>query len=907
MIVTLLRHEGMRSVSLPEQIKGQYWIKDLALSGDESDFMCVEAINNQWIVKSNNKAFLIGKNKEKVKEAVLLPFNLYAGYHKKTEEPFYLFVEPVTEDRKTYTKYLIASVNEISIGRKPENLICFKNHTVSSEHAKLISQGDGWKIIDLDSTNGTFINGYRIKGECELNPGDMIYIMGMKIIIGKGFISINNPDGLVSLAQGIFTPYVPQMMSNEISDDEYEDDFFYRSPRFKRDFSTKEIDIDSPPATQSGNETPVILAIGPSITMGLTSVISAFYAVSSAMESGRIESAIPSIAMSGSMFIGTVLWPIISRRYEKKRRLERESLRQFRYKNYLESISAEITKEKDRQKEILNENYLSVDQCKDIILNKKSMLWEREFGQNDFLKLRIGVGSKKAAINYNYSGRRFVMSDDNLQEEMLALCEKPCLIDNVPIEISLFDDYISGVVGDNDKVFNFAKGIILQLSTYYSYDEFKLVFLINDKQLKKMNTIKWIPHVWSDDRSIRFIATDTSEMKDISLCLENELKKRQNSDEKNRKRETYYLVLAFDRNLALKSDVVKMILSQDENLNFGMICFYDSVKDLPKECSTVVELKNNSGYIYNKLDMTGEKVIFNPDIFVVDDLKKVNISLANTILDNKIQSYNLPKVLTFLEMYGVGKVEHLNALTRWKENNPVESLGVPVGVDVFGDIFTLDLHEKYQGPHGLIAGMTGSGKSEFIMTFILSLSLNYHPYEVAFILIDYKGGGMAKAFEKLPHTAGIITNLDGSAVNRSLASIESELSRRQELFLQLASKLGESNIDIYKYQKLYRDGVVDEPLQHLFIISDEFAELKSQRPEFMSQLISAARIGRSLGVHLILATQKPSGVVDDQIWSNSKFKVCLKVQDRSDSMEMIKRPDAAELSDTGRFYLPILC
>ena len=104
---------------------------------------------------------------------------------------------------------------------------------------------------------------------------------------------------------------------------------------------------------------------------------------------------------------------------------------------------------------------------------------------------------------------------------------------------------------------------------------------------------------------------------------------------------------------------------------------------------------------------------------------------------------------------------------------------------------------------------------------------------------------------------------------------------------------------------MYRDKVVTEPVPHLFIISDEFAELKTQQPEFMEQLISAARIGRSLGVHLILATQKPSGVVDDQIWSNSKFRVCLKVQDRSDSMDMLKRAEAAELVDTGRFYLQV--
>ena len=207
--------------------------------------------------------------------------------------------------------------------------------------------------------------------------------------------------------------------------------------------------------------------------------------------------------------------------------------------------------------------------------------------------------------------------------------------------------------------------------------------------------------------------------------------------------------------------------------------------------------------------------------------------------------------------------------------------------------------------------MTGSGKSEFIISYIVSMAINYHPYEVSFVLIDYKGGGLAGVFEnketgfKLPHLAGTITNLDTIEMSRSLASIQSELRKRQRLFNEARDKLNESTIDIYKYQSLYRKGLVEKPISHLFIISDEFAELKDQQPDFMDQLISTARIGRSLGVHLILATQKPAGVVNDQIWSNSRFRVCLKVQDKSDSMDMIKVPDAAELKNPGRFYLQV--
>ena len=262
-------------------------------------------------------------------------------------------------------------------------------------------------------------------------------------------------------------------------------------------------------------------------------------------------------------------------------------------------------------------------------------------------------------------------------------------------------------------------------------------------------------------------------------------------------------------------------------------------------------------------------------------------------------------------MEKVGKVEQLNILNRWNTNDATTSLKAEVGVSEDGDLMYLDLHEKYHGPHGLIAGMTGSGKSEFIITYILSMCINYSPDDVAFILIDYKGGGLAGAFENkvtginLPHLAGTITNLDKAEMDRTLVSINSELKRRQTLFNEARDNLGESTIDIYKYQRFFKEGRLKEAIPHLFIICDEFAELKSQQPDFMDNLISVARIGRSLGVHLILATQKPSGVVNDQIWSNTKFRVCLKVQDEADSKEMLKRPEAASLKQTGRFYLQV--
>ena len=179
--------------------------------------------------------------------------------------------------------------------------------------------------------------------------------------------------------------------------------------------------------------------------------------------------------------------------------------------------------------------------------------------------------------------------------------------------------------------------------------------------------------------------------------------------------------------------------------------------------------------IYDPEDTSGAFRAVRTDVAFDGDARDLAVQLANTELDTMSAAFVLPDAVSFLELHGVGKVEHLETRSRAgkRKSNPALSLEAAVGIGSNGERLVLDVHEKRHGPHGLIAGMTGSGKSEFIMTYILSLAVTYAPDEVAFVLIDYKGGGMANAFADLPHVAGTVTNLDGAAVNRSLVSIQS--------------------------------------------------------------------------------------------------------------------------------------
>ena len=912
MLLTLLDKNNSFDYVLPKKVSGKYIIDTINDNGKVIPLIAVEENDGRWFLKSNKSAFLKDSKNNLVLKIELEPFSVYKIF-KSDSTTALLFTQSPSEETYKFTKYIVSS-EIIKIGRSNDSSICFSNKLVSANHCYIKYDKSGnATVVDTNSSNGTYVNGQKIK-EKNLKKGDVIYIMGLKIIYNGKILSFNNPNGSVNIDSNSFVKFKKQIPESIITDelDDFEEkseykDIFYRSPRFKNDVEKREFKIDSPPNSNNREEIPLMYMLGPAITMGMTSVLTGAITVQNVIRNGGdIMSAMPTLLMSFSMLTGTVLWPILTKRYEKKKRIENEKVRQEKYKKYIEEVRLDIKSECEKQSRILLANNIPIEECIDRIEHRKINLWERTINHSDFAKVRLGIGNLPLNAEFKYQEKKFTIEEDNLVDELYNLIDEPKVLKSVPITLSLLEEKVTGIIGHRKLVKELTKSIILQLISLQGYDELKLIFLYDEEEENDWAFAKWLPHSWNEDNNIRFIGTNIKDIKEISANIEKVISERKLLNDNEKEELTpHYIVFSMSKSLGVKAEFIKSILNEKRDLGFSVVTLYDEIKNLPKECSKVIEVSSTEAKMYDKDDISGKYIEFKMDNILEKDYKELAINLANIKLDIDSNNYSLPEMLTFLEMFKVGKIEHLNVLERWKENDPTKTIETEVGVDTMGEPFKLDLHEKFHGPHGLVAGMTGSGKSEFIMTFILSLAVNYHPDEVAFILIDYKGGGMANAFTKLPHLAGTITNLDGAAVKRSLISIQSELKRRQAVFSQASKETGISNIDIYKYQKLYREGKVREPLQHLFMISDEFAELKTQQPEFMEQLISAARIGRSLGVHLILATQKPAGVVDDQIWSNSKFRVCLKVQEKADSMDMIKRPDAAEIAETGRFYLQV--
>lgn len=918
MKVSLLQNKKMITIALPKTVSGQYWLEDIDANENNGRIVSIEANNGNWYLKSNRYIRVLDSNGAGADNIILEENYFYRLLSVKTHEDMFIFTEPDTTDRLIFKKYATQAKINLTIGRDDKNSIVYKNSFVSSRHATLSFDGvDSWTISDEDSTNGTYINNEKLQGTKLLYPGDVVNILGLKIIIGNKFFAINNPDNNVRVSTQYLVAVKKQEIKTSDSTKSYSSPVrsYYRPPKFKRGLTTFKLKVDAPPAKIKDDEMPIAFVLGPSMTMGLASIFTAMSAIVNYFSQDPFErkfiTILPTIAMAVGMLAGTVLWPILSKNNEKKRKIKKEQFRKEKYLEYLNACRQEIQNNCNEQRNILIENNPLISQVATEKTFWEHDLWSREYSDADFLEIRVGQGNIPMDCELSFPQKAFSLEDDDLKTEVERMATEDYSINNVPITHSLKYTKATGIVCKNRKLlFDFVNNILLQISMYQSYDEAKIVLITNTQDESNYQFTKWIPHLWNDDKSIRFIASTQEELKELSIELDKIIDERLDAEEKSEDLiPPHYIIVITNKELSYKCNFVKKILENDKNVGFSLLFAFNELKSLPKECTAVLELTDNVSTIYYKDSITGEKQVFNTELVSQEEALSIAKELSNIELDLNTSNFTLPSMLTFLDMFGVSKIEHLNALTRWNENNPVVSLKTPVGVDTNGDSFILDLHEKFHGPHGLIAGMTGSGKSEFIISYILSLAVNYHPNEVAFILIDYKGGGLTGAFEgdgyKLPHLAGTITNLDGSSIKRSLVSIQSELRSRQASFNEARRIANEGTMDIYKYQQLYRNGVVDKPIPHLFIISDEFAELKAQQPDFMEQLISTARIGRSLGVHLILATQKPSGVVDDQIWSNSRFRVCLKVQDKGDSMDMIKRADAAEIAQTGRFYLQV--
>ena len=592
-----------------------------------------------------------------------------------------------------------------------------------------------------------------------------------------------------------------------------------------------------------------------------------------------------------SMGVGvfTSIFGIINKQKKYKKDLVK---RRDTYLEYIAKKRNEIEAARREELDCLNAQYYSIEQDIEHIENFDPVLFDRISTDEDFLEVYLGRGNVESLRQVDYKKQEKLEVGDDLSSLPEHVAGEYMDIEKAPVVMSLKDANAVGVVGDADSLYSMMKNMIMDIISRQYYGDICIYALLDDN-IGKYNWLRGIKALNSSNGN-RNIVCDQESKNRVFENLYKELSIRK--DEKVHGRFNIIIVM---QDYGIKSHPISKFIEHASELDTVFIFFESKPSLLPLYCSRIIDIfDNESAMIYDSVNKTQKKYFEYeniPDwrvqkaVSILEPVECEEISLAGSLRKN----------ISLFELLGINSVQALNLKERWNSSKIYETMAVPLGVNVKDEIVYLNLHEKFHGPHGLVAGTTGSGKSEILQTFILGAATLFHPYEIGFVIIDFKGGGMVNQFRKLPHLIGAITNIDGKAIDRSLRSIKAELLKRQNLFAQL----NVNHID--KYIKAYKEGQAKVALPHLVIIVDEFAELKAEQPEFMKELVSTARIGRSLGIHLILATQKPSGVVDDQIWTNSKFKLCLKVQNEADSREMLKTPDAASIVQPGRAYLQV--
>lgn len=925
----LLREVELRKLSLPRKVSGQYTLEHLEENGESRPLLRVNARSDGWYIAENSRLQISGGEGRQDGAFREFPLRENALYYlrKDHSENMVLLVEPDRANRGTFSCYRVPEGGVITVGRADFNRICFDHPFVNANrHLQITYESSGAiRVMDCEEAvsehrkSPGYLNTTRIDTELKAQYGDVIFLFGLKIVLGPGFIAVNNPDDqvVVHLERRDYVPFVPTAESEEENDVPAQG-YFSSAPRARREVIYRRFQVEKPPEGLREPDTPWIVMLGPSLTMAMGSLFSSVITINNILStSGSVNSALPSLVTSIVMVMGSAVWPIVGRRVQKRSQIRRAAIASDDYEDYLKQLAQAVEAATLQQKQVLEENNPLLKDCVRMIEESSETLWERSQRHKDFLEVMIGRGDVPLNAEFSYPERGYHSEISQSARDMYALVAGEHLVKDVPITIPLRGAGIVGVIGDRPKIISFTRALLLELTSMHNYEDLKIVFIYNEKEREIWNFVKWIPHLWNNERSVRYLANDPEEVRNISDYI-SRLRTVKTDPQQGASADSYYLIFAADRVLAERAQAIKELYRSPDTVNMTMIALYDERQHLPKACSYVIDLTHDADRARNPdkyqgvavtladyNDITGRSIVCRERIGYDGDLEELFVRMSNIHLDSPATTRQLPTQLTFMEMYALGKPEHLDLTRRWKEHDAVTTLAASIGIDADAYPITLDIHEKAHGPHGVIAGMTGSGKSEFIISYLASLAVNYSPEDVAFVLIDFKGGGMADIFKNLPHTAGLITNLDGNELRRSFLAIEHELEKRQKLFKEISEQKKISNIDIYKYQKLRKADSTLRPLPHLVIVSDEFAELKQQHGDFMAQLIRIARIGRSLGVHLILATQKPDGVVDEQIKSNIRFKICLKVQDKSDSQGMIGRPDATLITNPGRFYLQV--
>ncbi len=680
---------------------------------------------------------------------------------------------------------------------------------------------------------------------------------------------------------------------------------FNRPPRIQRPLPRREIVLPAPPTPSAPPQRNLLVMLLPGLgmffSMGLMSTL--------AYSQNRNPLMMLPTGLMGIISLVTSLMMYRQQIVGHRRAMAEQ---EQRFDRILGLKLEELDKAREEERRIRLDNDPPIERIAQMVDEDDLRLWERRPEDPDFACARIGVGQVWPSVTLKLPDNMDPLAPR--YPEVCDIHEKRARLADVPVTVNLRQLGSVGIWGDDrQRVLNAMYAMLCYLIAHHAPHELRIALLCDTPDSAAWDWLKWIRHTESLQPELpgRSVAVGKDAAHALLSDLADIARSRTAEEQKGSASEEtplfplHYLLIIDQYSLVKDEAAADYILKNARRAGMTVIVIESDPRDVPDVCRASLQFEpagqaefattGPAPLIYrclpDKLDahQAGE---------LARRLMNRHQARSTTTVANIPTNVRLVDALFAADDKARVSVDEIMVAEKWARRPAEQTWSILLGWKQNKEAVWLNLLEDRDGPHGLVAGTTGAGKSVLLQSMILSLALTHSPAEINFVLIDFKGGSTAEAFRHLPHTISVITNLQGRLVDRSLAILKAEAGRRQKVLQEAGVK------DIATYHAR-QAGL--PPLPRLVIIIDEFAEMAKAMPTFMDEINSLAAIGRSLGMHLILATQKATGVVSDKVWANLKFRVSLRVATASDSRDMLGVPDAALLPSSlpGRGYLRV--
>lgn len=653
------------------------------------------------------------------------------------------------------------------------------------------------------------------------------------------------------------------------------------------------VEIPAPPAYPDPSEQNLWLTILPSVAIGSIVLLGV-------------------VVGGGTASIFVLITPIMlgvlagvtvyAQRLRRRSLEERKETIRIGYLRSLNYKRARLQAAHDAYRALLDISYPPSDAVLMMINQRTRTLQKRHPSDHDFASVRIGLATLPSPV-------RITVPDPDRDHPLLgyalSLAEDYRTLKNAPCAIKLTEG-VMGLAGARPAVLDLMRAILIPLALQHTPADLRIHVVAPAERTDDWRWVEWLPHASTVQRggAADLVALGVDNVRSLSSTLGQSLNERRESATR-----LPFLLLIVDSQGLPHLEALRTILSDGTALGASAIVLAPSADGLPGDCVSVITLGPEQR-MRCALLAAGTELTGTADAISAADAERGARSLAASMTDMP-DAGRLPRTVEFFSLYGADSAGDLvgQIAFRWRGLIRGGQLPrpVPIGMEGASSPVELALAEGQHGPHGMVAGTTGSGKSELLQSLICALAIEHDPRLVNFLLIDFKGGSTFGQFSRLPHTVGLVTNLDGALIERVLAALKGEMTARQAALRALDLR------DITQYHRQYTSSPAQmvspsyRPLAHLFVIVDEFAQLARDFPDFLAELVRVAQLGRSLGLHLILGTQSPMEVVTEEMAANLQFRICLRVQSIEASRAVLRRPDAAYLPADwpGRAYLQV--